>query len=411
MKRILLVSCVFILSLVTALYAGEKKLTREDVAEFVKQGMPEDKIISVITESDSEFALTDQDRRWLDERYVSPWVCIVMDMKPRERREKVPFYTGGKITKEGVIQLTKKGYPAHEIVLMIARTQSRYTLTEEEKQWLRNEGVDPLVINLMEIQREVKKQEPFLEQGAIERGGLPIRGGKYYTDAVEIKPGKYRLDHQLRPDEYDYFKIKLKNGQRLICSVRTTDVASKGGIAIHSYERTAITKAEVYHYNGADRCFFALYDSAEKEKEVYILIGCGNNSVDTEVIYAVSVEDNFDANSATDAGKHFDTALAIKPGEYPHNWATGDDVDMYTLRLKKKGEISVKLTPYVSEGSFTVSILNEDRENMVVEWSKQAGAVVKTSAINPDAEQKVYIKVERGTSDPVGKYALKIEVK
>lgn len=411
MKRILLILCVFILSLVTTLYAQEKKLTKENIVEFTKQGVSEDEIVGRITDSGVDFALTDNDRRWLSEQGVSPWICIVMDMKPEERREKVPFYTGGKITKEGVIKLTKKGYPATEICLMIARTQSKYTLTEEEKKWLGSEGVDPLVINLMEIQREVKKQPPFLERGAIERGGLVIHGGKYYTDAVEIKPGNYRLDHQLRPDEYDYFKIKLRNGQRLVCSVRTTDVASKGGIAIHSGERTLITKAEVYNYNGTDRCFFALYDSPEKEKEVYILIGCGSNSVDTEVIYAVSVEDNFDADSATDAGRNFDTPLTIKPGEYPHNWATGNDVDMYTLRLKKKGEISVKLTPYASEGSFTVSILNEDRQNLAVEWSKQAGAVVKAAAINPDAEQKVYVKVERGASDPLGKYALKIEVK
>ncbi len=408
MRRSIMALAVLLFSFLSVSYA-EDKLTKEDVVALVKQGVPEDDIVWKLERTGSEFKLTDNDRKWLKEQGVSSWVSIVMDMTPKARKEKLPIYYGPKLTSQDIVNLTKKGIPSWEIPLMIAHTQSKFTLSEAEKNWLKSEGVQPIVIMLMETQTEKQAQKPFLARGKIERGGQPIRGGKYYDDAVSIAPGSYRLDHQLKTNEFDYFKVRLKNGQKLTCWVRTTDISDSGGIGIHSPERTAIIRADIYGKNAKRNCYYYVFDAPGGEKDLYILMG-NDYSTDDAVIYDIAVDELYDASSGKDAGSYFDAPLAITAGEHTC-YAPSGDADMYVMKVKKGRTLTVKLIPDNPAGYFRAVLYSESREALAEKWNSP-GSVLTVSAANKSAtDENFYIKVDRSGDDPVGKYVLKVEAK
>lgn len=411
MKSIVVFIVIIIVFPVVA-FCSENHLMKEDVALLARQGLSEDEIVWKLEKNKSNFQLTDKDRIWLEQQGVSSWVCMVMDMKPEERTEKLPIYYGGSLSKKNVVALTKKGIPAHELCLMIANTHSKYDLTKEDKKWLTSEGVNPLVIMVMETQKKQPAAEkPFLERGPIDRGGTPFRGGKYYDDAVPIVPGSYKLDHQLKRGEYDYFKIKLKNGQKLICSVHTSEISAAGCIAIHSPDRTELAKVWTRRFNEKRACSYEVFN-ASGDNEYYVLIGFEEEPLNDKVIYTIALEDHFDANTKRDAPAEFERAVILQPGEYTENWAALNDSDMYVIDIDKGEGLSLRLIPYQANGKFKVTFFNEDRERLAENRNKEPGSVVKVAMDSNDTKQRIYIYVERDgltLSDHYGKYTLKIE--
>ena len=323
----------------------------------------------------------------------------------------LPVAFAQQLSLHDIVALTKQGYTHEQILAKIAETNSRFNLTPEEVEWLRSEGVNEWVIRFLVI---AKRQEPdaeFLERGDIQREGAPVRGGRYYDQAMDIEPGIYKLDHQLRANEYDYFKISLKNGQRLTCTVRTPEVSPHAGITIHSQEKTKISEALIVDQRSTSKaCFYELFDSDAEQKTVYLVIG-SYFPVNEHVIYQISREDHFDGGSSTDAGNHFDSAVSITAGNYENNWLPLDDVDMYKLNLAKGEELSVKVIPHKARAIYRLTILNEDREGIASNTAKEIGSVAKTWAVNENHNQEVYIKVDHaGHSEPTpGKYSLSAE--
>jgi hypothetical protein len=53
--------------------------------------------------------------------------------------------------------------------------------------------------------------------------GTAVRGGTGFDDALLLAPGKYRLDHNLAPSQYDYFKVNVKKGDSLNVKIVTGD--------------------------------------------------------------------------------------------------------------------------------------------------------------------------------------------
>ena len=55
--------------------------------------------------------------------------------------------------------------------------------------------------------------------------GQEIRGGNTYEDAVTIQAGTtYHLDHHQRKDNYDYFAIDARDGQKIVATIQAYDV-------------------------------------------------------------------------------------------------------------------------------------------------------------------------------------------
>lgn len=390
-------------------HAAGQALTKEDVVTLIARGVPEDEIVWTLERTRSEFSLTDDDRKWLKKNGATDWICIVMDMSPEKRSFQLPVYYGKPLSKEDVIRLSRKVAP-HELCLMVAHTQSKFPpITSEEKKWLQGEGVHPLVIMLMQTQTENAKEKPFLQRGKIDRGGEPVRGGKYYEEAAPIAPGTYRLDHQLKANEFDYFRVRVKNGQGLACSVRTTDASANGGIAVHSADRTVLVRADVYGNNRKNQCDYYVFDAPEGEKELYIVIGNGDPA-NTDVIYEIAVSDLYDAASGRDAGSYFDSPLELEPRakEYACYLPTGD-VDMFAVPVKKGQALTASVVPESPAGYFRLVFYNEAREATSDRWNSP-GSIATLSAPAPDKDAKLFIKIERSGADPVGAYTLKIDI-
>jgi hypothetical protein len=53
--------------------------------------------------------------------------------------------------------------------------------------------------------------------------GTPVRGGTGFDNALLLTPGRYRLDHNLNADQYDYFKVNVKKGDKLNVKIITGD--------------------------------------------------------------------------------------------------------------------------------------------------------------------------------------------
>jgi hypothetical protein len=262
-----------------------------------------------------------------------------------------------------------------------------------------------------------KKEAPYLDRGEIDRGGQPVRGGKYYDDAVEIQPGKYHIDHKLRENEYDYFKIKVKSGQRLNCSILTTDISQYAGLQIHSFDRKSISSIRTMNYNQLKTTFAEFFDLQQETEDVYVVVGSDITKVGEDVVYEISLQDHFDADSPADAGNVFDKALEITRGKYETNWLPLNDVDMYKVSLKKDEELSIKIIPDNCPRRFCLSVTNEDRETLAKAENKEDGSVVKATLANQDGDQKVCIKIDHGRWDDIGqkadegKYIMQVDVK
>lgn len=405
--QINVLSSAFLFLLPINAHAAEGALTVDEIISMAKGGASEDAIMADLARTSSRFVMTDEVYKQMDKEGIPKGVTWFMAMAPDQRRI-VSAYLSNKLKMQDIVDLTLKGIKGNDILLLVGRTQSRFQMSAEEAAWMASKGVDGWVIRMMQIQRATDEREPFLERGAIDRGGTPVRGGKYYEEAVAISPGSYRLNHQLRAGEYDYFKVRLKNGQKITCSVRTPEISHHGGIALHGPDRVKITEAVIY--NGpseARECSYELYDRPGGT-ELYIVIGC-SFSTDEHVIYEIATEDHFDAGSASDAGNRFETALVVTPGRYANNWLVHDDVDMYAAHAEKGSRISARVVPAEQE-IFRVSIINEDRETVASGGSKQRGSVARASDQNASSGGLVYLKVDHGgnTYKTSGKYALEI---
>jgi len=256
---------------------------------------------------------------------------------------------------------------------------------------------------------EPKDEGPkFLELPKKTRFGEWIRGGRYYDDAVPLKPGKYRLDHDLRKGEYDYFKISLKNGQKFRIQYTSQDEGSGcAGAAMHSKDRLKLVSNYIVHKSSTGETALEVFDLENAPAEFYVLIGstCGVQSKQTMI--DVYVEDRFDAGSGKEAGPKLKKPLPIKPGKYEENWLQlKSDVDTFVVTGEPGKELHVKALPESESATLKFSLYNEDRERLLYAQAKNKGAVVKGMVLVSEDYPEIYIQV--GGFDAT-KYSLKVQ--
>jgi len=129
----------------------------------------------------------------------------------------------------------------------------------------------------------------------------------------------------------------------------------------------------------------------------------------------VSIEDHYDANSGTDAGDTFDTAMNITQGSYDGFLAGKyygdqgtDNKDFYKLSLEAGETINVKSTP-PDDVKLKTMIYNEDRANVNSTESPEIG-VISRAAWTAPSTQDVFVLIERAGDYPSGTYHMDISL-
>ncbi|MBF0492793.1 MAG: VWA domain-containing protein [Deltaproteobacteria bacterium] len=240
--------------------------------------------------------------------------------------------------------------------------------------------------------------------------GDAIRGGDSYETAVSLNPGKlYRLDHHQKKDQYDYFYIDLKGGQRLLAKVETGEdgvsidstlnqaTITKGnpyaGIAIHSSQRQQIGRADIIGGRNEKKALsFAVPSSAEGR--YYVLVGSIYDAQNKDHRFQVDIQDMSDANSGRDAGDTEATALEIQAGQYDKNFlSVGDNLDIFKFNPISGTSYEIKARSSKPEISLDIVLTDVDGVQVAETYSPNGGAVAKFDHVSFQKAGPVFIKI------------------
>jgi len=239
-------------------------------------------------------------------------------------------------------------------------------------------------------------------------------GGDSFDDAVTIEPGSYETDHEMgwRDDDMEYFKItELNAGQTLKISITTDWVTDETAWAgIYDSSRVGLHDDS---FSASETNAVASWATSSTDT-FYIKIGSYVSTLQVGASIDISVENHYDANSTTDAGDTYATALDVTAGNYESCHMAGDkygsepgddDKDYYVISLESGQLLDVTVTP-PSDASFGLTIYDQDRTNVASTNSANPGAITSTSWTAPSA-QDVYVAITN-IGDDGGTYSLSL---
>lgn len=244
--------------------------------------------------------------------------------------------------------------------------------------------------------------------------GEPIRGGDAYETAVAIEPNKlWHLDHHQKKNEFDYFYIDLKEGQKLVATIKTgekgvsigPDNQAKentnpyAGIQIHSPNKEKLKNKDIIGRTN---------DSFDLEYTVgggqggryYVLVGSVYNNQHMNNPFQISLEEKYDAGSKQDAGALDAGALPITPGEYSGYIGPGDRTDVYKFSGKKGQNIQFKARDKIGKIKFRVILVDSDGVKLLTTDSPNEGAAVKVENFNLPQDGEYFIRLSSFYSSP-----------
>lgn len=247
--------------------------------------------------------------------------------------------------------------------------------------------------------------------------GEAIKGGNDYDEAVPLKPGQlYHLSHHQRANEYDYFVVDLKSGEKLIASVTTTENGvtisddnktvpndSPGaGISIRNAKHEELSSAICRGRNEKKTVWHIGADG--KEGKIYVLLGDQYpQSLDTK--FQVDVLKWGDAKSGRDAGDTEEQAVEISPGLYPENHLTPahdfDIADTFKFKAKAGTVYQLKLRPSGEKAQLAMQKM-WDSEGVDVTDSQTApnpGAVLTVDKITAKKDGYIFFKITAQSDD------------
>jgi len=227
---------------------------------------------------------------------------------------------------------------------------------------------------------------------------MPL-GGSSFETAVTLSAGTYTTDHEIAQDSYEFFKVSVAAGEALVIEMSTSVGGDPyAGVAVYDANRQGVGDDVIIGESSASRTVTWVC-SYEDESTFYITIG---NEYDVNVLgatYKVSVVKYYDADSQTDAGSTFDTALTLPDigtyqGYLVSDQAGTDLKDLYRFHLAAGTPLTVTATP-PSDESLCITIFNSMREELVSDSSANDGAILTVALPEPLATtDDLYIQVE-----------------
>jgi len=244
------------------------------------------------------------------------------------------------------------------------------------------------------------------------------QGGDSFETAIEIQPGSYVTDHDIPDDAPEYFKLTVRAGQVLTVKVTNPTVGARDIMSqtdLYDEDRAVLVPGYDNPLDmlgaGYSRSYDWLPSSETNTYTYYMSVGGGGIVATTQgTKYDISVEDNFDAGSQTDAGDTFENAMDITQGVYKGYlsgmWGT-DTKDLYKLPVEKGTALTVKVTP-PSNKMRGITLYNGDRVKIgEAHYPANLGAIVKTTQAITDSDN-IYIAITSIVDDDYGEYTLEI---
>ncbi len=235
--------------------------------------------------------------------------------------------------------------------------------------------------------------------------GEEIRGGAKYEEAVAIKPATvYHLDHHQREDEYDYFVVEARDGQKIVASIQSFDK----GISIRGekFEESGLPYAGIAIHAPDQRHIVDKWGASPGEKETvsvpigsgqggrfYILVGNEHSSQHQNSRFDVTLVDLFDANSGRDAGSDDSKAVDIQPGNHTGYLYANDSTDYYALAVSPGAKYNIRIKPVVAEKTINLEVFDRDAVKVKRVEAANAGAAVRLENLEFAYVGKAYLRV------------------
>lgn len=219
--------------------------------------------------------------------------------------------------------------------------------------------------------------------------GDAIRGGDSYETAVPLTPGKlFHLDHHQRQNQFDYFSVDVKPGQKLVATLETGEngVSIQGtqatvntnpyaGLALHSPQRAEVKRVELIGDRNAKKSI-ELPVATGQDGKYYILVGSTYDNQNKDNRFKVEFVTQSDANTDQDAGDSDATALEIMQGTYDKNFLSANDrQDTFKINLPA-GTYELKARPLAQNVNLTATLVDADGVEMATGRSPNEGATV-----------------------------------
>ncbi len=252
--------------------------------------------------------------------------------------------------------------------------------------------------------------------------GEEIRGGDNYETAVPLPASKlFRLNHHQKYNQYDYFFVDAKPGQKIVVSLETGEKGVNikpdnsydenqnpyAGIGIHSPQKTKIRHEEIIGGKNDARVLSYPVPSGG-EGRYYILVGSAYDAQHKDHRFKVELADQFDAGSKQDAGDSQATALAILPGTHKAYFTSTDSVDTFKFPVPAGASLNIRARPMNDKVALRLWVYDADGVELGRGQAPNDGAVAKIENLAMPKGGETFLKVDSGYSNLDTEYSLEI---
>ncbi len=242
-----------------------------------------------------------------------------------------------------------------------------------------------------------------------------VEGGDSFESAVEIEVGSYQ-GGGLEDGEMVYFYIDgLKPGQELqvigTFAPASPDYGAFAILSLYSEDEEELVEASDAIYGIEESITVSWLPNADEDSyKYYLKVGSDTWDIDSFGL-DLSVTNRYDAETQSDVGDGFGSALNIGSGTYT-GYLSGeegsDEDDYYKINIEEGQTLGIEITPS-EEAQPELYIYDSDREVIVQEYASNPGAIVKAS-VTAEKDDYVYVAVvcDMWCSSEIINYSLKI---
>lgn len=237
--------------------------------------------------------------------------------------------------------------------------------------------------------------------------GREVRGGDTYDQAVTVEPGvEFRLDHHQRKNEYDFFKIAVRGGQKLVATIQTVEKGVRiegatfrendnpyAGIEVHGPQRQKIGSPAIIigKQNAIEK--IEVPTSHESEGTYYVLVGNRYDHQNKDSRFKVELVDQYDAGSGRDAPASDDGAVEIRPGALSGWLHANDQLDHYSFEADPAGTYGLRARPQKAK-LLRLSVFDADGVQIAKGDAPNPGAAVRLDGVKLPRAGKAFVRVE-----------------